>query len=119
MSYKLIICYLCVLALVPVITQAQSYKKNPVLGEVIAYRTVDLSVTLKKVNIYDRPKSPIISGIRNYQVVLKRFIREIAVSELGNFAASGCLNLSKKGIIIFHSLMKVMNMVLALRNLWR
>ena len=42
MSYKLIICYLCVLALVPVITQAQSYKKNPVLGEVIAYRTVDL-----------------------------------------------------------------------------
>jgi len=42
MSYKLIICYLCVLALVPVLTQAQSYKKNPVLGEVIAYRTVDL-----------------------------------------------------------------------------
>jgi len=42
MSYKLIVCYLCVLALVPVLTQAQSYKKNPVLGEVIAYRTVDL-----------------------------------------------------------------------------
>ena len=42
MSYKLIICYLCVLALVPVMTQAQSYKKNPVLGEVIAFRTVDL-----------------------------------------------------------------------------
>ena len=42
MSYKLIVCYLCVLALVPVMTQAQSYKKNPVLGEVIAYRTVDL-----------------------------------------------------------------------------
>ena len=42
MSYKLIVSYLCVLALVPVMTQAQSYKKNPVLGEVIAYRTVDL-----------------------------------------------------------------------------
>ena len=42
MSYKLIVCYLCVLALVPGMTQAQSYKKNPVLGEVIAYRTVDL-----------------------------------------------------------------------------
>ena len=42
MSYKFIICYLCVLVLVPIMTQAQSYKKNLVLGEVIAYRTVDL-----------------------------------------------------------------------------
>ena len=53
MSYKLIVSYLCVLALVPVMTQAQSYKKNPVLGEVIAYRTVDL-ISHAKENKYIR-----------------------------------------------------------------
>ena len=53
MNYKLIVIFLCVLALAPVIAQAQSYKKNPVLGEVIAYRTVDL-ISHAKENKYIR-----------------------------------------------------------------
>ena len=53
MNYKLIVIFLCVLALAPVMTQAQSYKKNPVLGEVIAYRTVDL-ISHAKENKYIR-----------------------------------------------------------------
>ena len=53
MGNKLIVCYLCVLALTPVMTQAQSYKKNPVLGEVIAYRTVYL-ISHAKENKYIR-----------------------------------------------------------------
>ena len=53
MNYKLIVIFLCVLALAPVIVQAQSYKKNPVLGEVIAYRTVDL-ISHAKENKYIR-----------------------------------------------------------------
>ncbi len=53
MNYKLIVIFLCVLALAPVIAQAQSYKKNPVLGEVIAYRTVDL-ISHAKENKYLR-----------------------------------------------------------------
>ena len=53
MNYKLIVIFLCVLALAPVMTPAQSYKKNPVLGEVIAYRTVDL-ISHAKENKYIR-----------------------------------------------------------------
>ena len=56
MNYKLIVIFLCVLALAPVMTQAQSYKKNPVLGEVIAYRTVYL-ISHAKENKYIRPVS--------------------------------------------------------------